>query len=51
VGFYDKPYLKFERLLETYVSYAPRGYASFLKTMPVWLNQKLRLTREMRQGL
>ncbi len=51
VGFYDKPYLKFERLLETYLSYAPRGYASFLKAMPVWLNQKLRLTREMRQGL
>src|SRR5580704_17521992 len=51
VGFYDKPYLKFERLLETYLSYAPRGYVSFLKSMPVWLNQKLRLTREMRQGL
>ncbi len=51
VGFYDKPYLKFERLLETYLSYAPRGYASFLKSMPVWLNTKLRLTRELRRGL
>jgi carbamoyltransferase len=51
VGFYDKPYLKFERLLETYLSYAPRGYASFLKAMPVWLNEKLRLPREMRRGL
>jgi carbamoyltransferase len=51
VAFYDKPYLKFERLLETYLSYAPRGYGSFLKAMPVWLNQKLRLPREMRKGL
>jgi len=51
VGFYDKPYLKFERLLETYLSYAPQGYPSFLKAMPLWLNKKLRLTREMRQGL
>jgi carbamoyltransferase len=51
VGFYDKPYLKFERLLETYLSYVPRGYQSFLKAMPVWLHKKLRLTHEMRQGL
>ena len=41
VAFYDKPLLKFERLLETYVDYAPRGFASFLKAMPVWLKQKL----------
>src|SRR5215469_6626707 len=51
VAFYDKPYLKFERLLEMYLSYAPRGYASFLKAMPIWLNQKLRLPRQMREGL
>ncbi len=51
VGFYDKPYLKFERLLETYLSYAPHGYSSFLKAMPLWLNKKLRLTREMSKGL
>jgi len=51
VGFYDKPYLKFERLLETYLAYAPRGFRSFLKAMPVWLRQKLWLTREMRNGL
>ncbi|MEM6327207.1 MAG: carbamoyltransferase [Bacteroidota bacterium] len=41
VAFYDKPLLKFERLLETYVSYAPRGLASFIRAMPVWLKQKL----------
>src|SRR5713226_2452382 len=51
VGFYDKPYLKFGRLLETYLSYAPQGYSSFLRAMPVWLNKKLRLTREMSRGL
>jgi carbamoyltransferase len=51
VGFYDKPYLKFERLLETYLGYAPRGFESFMKAMPVWLKQKLWLPREMRQGL
>jgi carbamoyltransferase len=51
VAFYDKPLLKYDRLLETYVSYAPRGYVSFLKAMPPWLNQKLRLTREIREGL
>lgn len=41
VVFYDKPFLKFERLLETYVAYAPRGFQSFLKAMPVWLREKL----------
>jgi len=51
VVFYDKPYLKFERLLETYLSYAPSGYSSFLKAMPLWLHKKLRLTREMHLGL
>ncbi|OGN29990.1 MAG: hypothetical protein A3A33_01555 [Candidatus Yanofskybacteria bacterium RIFCSPLOWO2_01_FULL_49_25] len=39
--FYDKPFLKFERLLETYLSYAPRGLRSFLLAMPVWLKEKL----------
>ncbi|MEM1084357.1 MAG: carbamoyltransferase [Verrucomicrobiota bacterium] len=51
VGFYDKPYLKFERLLETYLSFAPVGFASFLKAMPLWLRQKLHLPREIRNGL
>mgnify|MGYP005838301129 CR=1 FL=1 len=51
VGFYDKPLLKFGRLLETYVSYAPRGFRSFLRAMPLWLGQKLHLRREMNRGL
>ena len=51
VGFYDKPFLKFERLLETYLSFAPSGYRSFLKAMPLWLKQKLHLPREMSKGL
>lgn len=41
VVFYDKPFLKFERILFTYLSYAPYGVASFLKAMPVWLKQKI----------
>ena len=41
VAFYDKPLLKFERLLETYLSYAPRGVASFVRAMPLWLKEKL----------
>ncbi|MBU0480475.1 MAG: carbamoyltransferase [Proteobacteria bacterium] len=41
VSFYDKPYLKFERLLETYHAFAPRGLMSFLSAMPVWIKEKL----------
>ena len=41
VVFYDKPLLKFERLLETYVAFAPRGFKSFCKAMPIWLKEKL----------
>jgi len=41
VVFYDKPFLKFERLLETYVAFAPRGFRSFKMAMPVWLREKL----------
>jgi carbamoyltransferase len=41
VAFYDKPLLKFERLLETYIAYAPHGIKSFLKAMPIWLKEKL----------
>ena len=41
VAFYDKPFLKFERLLETYVAYAPRGFQSFRMAMPLWLKEKL----------
>ena len=51
VGFYDKPLLKFERLLETYLAYAPRGFRSFTQAMPQWLKQKLHLPREIRRGL
>lgn len=51
VGFYDKPFLKFERLLETYLAYAPKGFRSFLQAIPLWLHQKLHLPREMRRGL
>ncbi len=41
VGFYDKPLLKFDRLLETYLDYAPAGFRSFLKSMPLWMKEKL----------
>ena len=51
VGFYDKPLMKFERLLETYLAYAPAGFASFARAMPLWLKQKLFLPREIRKGL
>lgn len=51
VGYYEKPLLKFERLLETYLSCAPRGYASFASAMPVWLRTKLYLPREIRRQL
>src|SRR3546814_666772 len=53
VAFYDKPFLKFERLLETYASVAPRGLRSFRTAMPVWLREKLfqkdMLLRELRR--
>ncbi len=51
VGFYDKPFLKFERILETYLAYAPAGFRSFLKAMPLWMRQKLHLPREIRREL
>ena len=51
VGFYEKPLLKFERLLETYLAYAPAGVKSFAKAMPLWVQQKLHLPREIRAGL
>jgi carbamoyltransferase len=51
VGYYEKPLLKFDRLLETYLSYAPQGFTSFRKAMPIWLKQKLYLPREIRRGL
>src|SRR5205085_9919073 len=41
IVFYDKPFLKFERLLETYLAFAPRGFRSFRMAMPLWLKEKL----------
>ena len=41
IVFYEKPFLKFERLLETYVAFAPKGYSQFHKSMPIWLKEKL----------
>ena len=53
VAFYDKPFLKFERLLETYLAFAPRGFKSFCTAIPIWLEEKLflknMLIRELRQ--
>lgn len=51
VVFYDKPLLKFDRLLETYLAYAPVGLKSFLMAMPLWLKTKLHLPREIRKSL
>ncbi|WP_406698717.1 carbamoyltransferase [Singulisphaera sp. Ch08] len=51
VGFYDKPLLKFERLLETYLAYAPRGFRSFRQAIPDWLRTKLFLPKVMARGL
>ena len=51
VVFYEKPLLKFERLLETYLSFAPLGFPSFRHAIPIWLQTKLHLPREIRSGL
>jgi carbamoyltransferase len=51
VAFYDKPYLKFERLLETYHGFAPRGLQSFLMAMPVWVKEKLMMRRMLKDEL
>ena len=51
VVFYDKPLLKFERLLETYLAFAPQGLRSFLMAMPLWLKTKLHLPKEIRKAL
>ncbi|MCU7905763.1 MAG: carbamoyltransferase [Candidatus Thiodiazotropha sp. (ex Epidulcina cf. delphinae)] len=51
IVFYDKPLLKFERLLETYLSYAPDGFRSFLAAMPVWLKEKLFLKDLLKKEL
>tara|TARA_A100001037_G_scaffold301993_1_gene332669 strand:+ start:17726 stop:19561 length:1836 start_codon:yes stop_codon:yes gene_type:complete len=51
VVFYDKPLVKFERLLETYLSYAPKGVRSFIAAMPIWLKEKLFLKQTLRKEL
>jgi len=51
VVFYEKPLLTFERLLETYLAFAPRGFPSFVKAMPSWLKEKLYLKKILRQEL
>lgn len=51
VVFYDKPLVKFERLLETYLSYAPNGFRSFVAAMPVWLKEKLYLKTTLKREL
>ena len=51
VGFYDKPLLKFERILETYLGVAPKGFLSFLKAGPLWIKEKLFMDRQLREAL
>jgi carbamoyltransferase len=51
VAFYEKPFRKFERLLETYFAFAPSGFASFAMALPVWLKEKIRLPNVIREGL
>ncbi len=51
VGFYDKPLLKFERILETYTGVAPRGFSSFLKAAPLWVKEKLHMEKQIRKGI
>ncbi len=51
IAFYDKPYIKFERLLETYHALAPRGLVSFLSAIPVWIKEKLFMKQTLREEL
>src|SRR5689334_8847825 len=51
VAYYDKPLLTFERLLETWLAFAPRGFLPFSKALPAWVHQKLMLSREIDKGL
>jgi len=51
VAFYDKPFLKFERIVETYLAYAPRGLRSFLMALPLWLKEKLWMSELIRKEL
>src|SRR6266487_2375361 len=51
VAFYDKPLTKFDRLLETYLAFAPAGFRSFRLAMPLWLKDKLHMRRTLRESI
>ena len=51
VAFYEKPFIKFERLLETYHAFAPKGINSFVKAIPVWIKEKLYLKQTIKEEL
>ncbi len=51
IAFYEKPFVKFERLLETYLAFAPRGFVNFAQAMPLWLKEKLLLRGSLRRGV
>ena len=51
VAFYDKPFLKFERILETYLTFAPKGIRSFIKAMPLWIKEKLWIKEVIKSNL
>lgn len=51
VAFYDKPFIKFERILETYIAYAPSGFKSFIKAVPMWVKSKLWMKELLRREL
>jgi carbamoyltransferase len=51
IVFYEKPFLKFERLIETYLSFAPKGFMAFMKSMPLWLKEKLFLKKKLLREL
>jgi carbamoyltransferase len=51
VVFYEKPFLKFERLLETYLSFAPKGYSSYIKAIPIWIKDKIWIRENIKKKL
>ncbi len=51
IVFYEKPFIKFERLLETYIQFAPKGFASFSKAIPIWLNEKIFQKKMIKENL
>src|SRR5271169_2434177 len=51
IGFYDKPLIKFDRILQTYIATWPRSFASFFKAMPVWVNEKIWIPQTIKKKL